>query len=116
MSVLPICSTSTATACFAFTPMAARRAPRAYTDVVVLGEPEKSGRLEKYLPIGEQQSNRIYYLRDSLKKEWGGVCGKSGRDVKGGIQRSNPVRLRNAPRFFEWFNRQNPRLSQKNNR
>lgn len=92
-----------------------RIVPRRHTDVVVFGEPERSGRLEQYLPIGEQRSNGIYYLRDSLNKEWGGVCGISGNVIKGGIQRSNLIRIRNAPQFFDWFNRQNPSLIHKNN-
>ena len=56
----------------------ARLRPHRDTDVVLFGDLERSGRLDKYLPIGEQRENGIYYLSEALKTEWGGVCGKSG--------------------------------------
>lgn len=96
----------------------ARRYSRVGSDVVVFGEPsDKSGRLENYLPIGEQRSNGSYYLQESLKREWGGICNITGStDIKGGIQRSfYPIWLCNPRKFFEWWEQQNPTLMQKNN-
>lgn len=96
----------------------ARRCAPVGTDVVVFGEPaDKSGRLERYLPIGEQWSNGSYYLQDSLKGEWGGICNITGStDIKGGIQRSfYPIWLCNPRKFFEWWEQQNPTLVQINN-
>ena len=96
----------------------ARRCAPVGTDVVVFGEPsDKSGRLERYLPIGEQRSNGSYYLQESLKREWGGICNITGStDIRGGIQRSfYPIWLCNPRKFFEWWEKQNPTLMQKNN-
>jgi hypothetical protein len=92
-----------------------RRLCRVLDDVVIFGAPEESGQLEKYLPIGEQRSNNYYYLRDSLVDEWGGLCKKDGTKSKGAIQMSNPVRPCDQPKFFRWWDRQNPRLIQENN-
>lgn len=91
-----------------------RRANRVPTDVVVFGAPDDSGRLEKYLPIGkyerlENYSRSFYWLKDSLVAEWGGVNHRY-------IQMSlNPIKLCDAPRFLEWWHRQNPRLVHANN-
>ena len=89
-----------------------RRSPRVDTDVVVFGEPEGSARLEKYLPIGvyeKRKKESKYYVRDSLANEWGGVSNN------GYIQMSYPAWLDNPERFFEWWERQNPRLIHKHN-
>lgn len=89
-----------------------RRPYRVPTDVVVYGEPEKSGRLEKYLPIGVYEARKKksqYYIKQSLADEWGGVSHKY-------IQRAmNPVNLHNPIRFFEWWEQQNPTLMHTNN-
>ena len=91
-----------------------RRANRVPTDVVVFGEPDESGRLEKYLPIGKYQrlenhSSSFYWLRDSLVEEWGGVNHRY-------IQMSlNPIKLSDVPRFLEWWHRQKPSLVHANN-
>ncbi len=89
-----------------------RRPHREPTDVVAFGAPERSGRFEKYLPIGvfeKRNKKSKYYVRASLANEWDGVSNN------GYIQMSFPVWLDNPERFFEWFNRQNLRLIQENN-
>ena len=91
-----------------------RRSNRVPTDVVVFGEPDESGRLEKYLPIGKYErlanySRSFYWLRNSLVEEWNGVNHRY-------IQMSlNPIKLCDAHRFLEWWERQNPRLVHTNN-
>ncbi|MDE0185821.1 MAG: hypothetical protein OXP71_10280 [Candidatus Poribacteria bacterium] len=92
-----------------------RRDPPVCTDVVVFGDPEASGRLEKYLPIGKRRCNNNYYVKDSLVDAWGGVCKKDGKKHTGWLNMSTPIWLCNAPRFFEWWEQQNPRLIHKNN-
>lgn len=92
-----------------------RRPNLVASDVVVYGDSEESGRLEKYLPIGECKTRRgnmrsHYYVKETLAHEWGGVRGV------GSIHRAvNPVRLTNPPQFFEWWGRQNPSLIHRNN-
>ena len=81
------------------------------TDVVVYGLTKGSGRLEKYLPIGQWVNGSGYHLREDLKNQWGGVSHEY-------IQRAqNPIRLSNPQRFFDWWAEQapQPRLIQRNN-
>jgi putative DNA base modification enzyme with NMAD domain len=80
------------------------------TDIVVRAKPEKSGRLERCIPIGEFR-DRAYRLTQPLLRRWGGISAKNGF-----LQRS--VRLPeilNAAAFYSWFRKQHPTLLNSNN-
>jgi hypothetical protein len=55
----------------------------AHADVVVRGEPERSGRLTRCIDIGSYRDG-AYRVRESLLEEWGGLSGTND----GFIQRS----------------------------
>ncbi|MEX1253344.1 MAG: hypothetical protein WEE64_03290 [Dehalococcoidia bacterium] len=79
-------------------------------DLIVVGQPGVSGRLERCLPIGERR-DRAYRVRRNLLDEWGGLSVNDGY-----VQRSARLpRFLDAPRFIGWLERQRPTLKQANN-
>ena len=74
-------------------------------DIVVRAKPYLSGRLSRFLAIGEYR-NGAYRVRMDLLGLWGGL------DVKGGfIQRSVcPPSFNSPERFYDWFLQQNVNL------
>jgi len=79
-------------------------------DVVVRAKPRVSGRLKQCIPIGEWR-NRSYRVRSDLLDAWGGLSVKDGF-----IQRSVvPPSFLEPEKFYDWFNRQNVSLFQRNN-
>lgn len=80
------------------------------TDIVVRAKPEVSGRLERFIPIGEYR-DRAYRVRNDLLKAWGGLSVNDGY-----IQRSaRPPRFNNPSRFMAWWAMQEPSLIELNN-
>lgn len=79
-------------------------------DIIVVGQPEKSGRLRECIPLGEYRS-RAYRVTQPLLAEWGGISANDGY-----LQRSAVVpSLLDPGRFLAWWQRQNPQLAQTNN-
>lgn len=80
------------------------------TDIVVRAKPEKSGRLQVCMPIGEFR-NRAYRVTRPLLQAWGGISAKNGF-----LQRSARLpEILNAAAFFDWFHAQGVRLVCRNN-
>lgn len=78
-----------------------RKTKRGPDDIVVWGKPGVSGRLSRFLPIGELR-NKAYRVRLDLLEAWGDLSVKDGF-----IQRSvRPPTFKNPERFYEWFNNQ----------
>ena len=79
-------------------------------DIIVWADPRHSGRLLRYILIGEWR-DRAYRVRRDILKAWGGLS------VKGGyIQRSGvPPRFLDPERFCKWFQRQGAQLVKQNN-
>jgi len=79
-------------------------------DVIVRAVAGKSGRLAKFIPIGDYR-DRAYRIDKSILEAWGGL------DVQDGyIQRSVFLpEFANANRFLKWFFRQKPQLLNQNN-
>ncbi len=79
-------------------------------DIIVIGNPQASGQLEKCIPIGEYRS-RAYRVTSSILREWGGISANDGY-----LQRSAvfPSML-DTQRFLAWWRQQEPRLSPSNN-
>jgi len=79
-------------------------------DIVVYARKGVSGRLIKYIPIGEIR-NKSYRVRKELLKEWGDLYIKDGY-----IQRSVYLpEFVNADRFYKWFKKQKATLIANNN-
>lgn len=79
-------------------------------DIVVRGKPGVSGRLKRCIPIGEWR-NGAYRVTRRLLDEWGGLSVKDGF-----IQRSvRPPSFLDPQKFFDWFQRQEVGLMEKNN-
>ena len=79
-----------------------RRSDRNSTDIIIRGDPARSGRLRSCIPIGEWR-DRSYRVRRDLLREWGGLSCRNGF-----IQRSAVPPMFIAPeRFLAWFERQN---------
>lgn len=80
------------------------------SDIVVRALPGCSGRLTRYLPIGDYR-DRAYRIRTDLLEAWGGISANDGY-----IQRSAvPPRLLYPGRFLDWFHKQDVSLIQHNN-
>lgn len=79
-------------------------------DVIVRAQPGVSGRLERYLPIGDFR-DRAYRVWPDLQETWGGLAVRDGY-----LQRSArlPVFL-DADQFYHWFLAQDIPLLQRNN-
>lgn len=79
-------------------------------DIIVRARCGVSGRLKRCLPIGEYR-DRAYRVRHDLLADWGDL------DIKNGyIQRSARLpAFRDAPKFYQWFLKQNPELVAENN-
>lgn len=86
--------------------------------VVVFAVPGKSGRLEKFIPIGCLRRKRVgrskrrsYYVRAEILKAWGETGDKDWY-----IQRSRTLpQFGNPVRFLRWWRRQKVRLLKRNN-
>ena len=91
--------------------MHARRVlPPDADDVIVLGQPGKSGRLREYVPVGEYRS-RAYRVTLPLLAEWGGISANDGY-----LQRSAVFpALLDPHRFLDWWRNQKAQLLQTNN-
>lgn len=71
-------------------------------DLVVWGKPAVSGRLKRFLPIGEYR-DQAYRVRRDLLKLWVGLSNRDGY-----LQRSGrPPLFLDAGAFRHWFNGQN---------
>jgi hypothetical protein len=79
-------------------------------DVVVRGQTERSGRLDRCIRIGEFR-NRAYRVSPPIENAWGGL------EVKDGFIQRNlvPPWFRDAEKFYDWFVRQRITLVQRNN-
>jgi hypothetical protein len=87
-----------------------RRSNHNKAEIIVRAKKGLSGRLEKYISIGEWR-DRAYRVRRDLLDAWGGLSVKDGY-----IQRSAvPPSFLHAKRFYEWFLKQKAVLVQKNN-
>src|SRR5437879_6470600 len=87
-----------------------RRLDPGPTEFVVRGMPGQSGRLTRYLPIGERRSG-AYRVRLDLLDAWGGLSVKDGF-----IQRSGrPPRFVDPGRFQVCLKHHNPTLVARNN-
>jgi hypothetical protein len=79
-------------------------------DIVVRGNQQLSGRLERCLPFGEWR-NRAYRVRLDLLEAWGGLSVKDGY-----LQRSARLpEFLDPERFLDWFESKRPRLIRANN-
>ena len=80
------------------------------SEIVVRAKPNLSGRLERYIPIGEYR-NRAYRVRQDILDAWGGLSVNDGY-----IQRSaRPPKFQKPEQFYEWFKAQNVHLIDQNN-
>ena len=87
-----------------------RRLSPSATEIVVRGMPGNSGRLSRYIPIGEWRDG-AYRVRHDLLEEWGGLSVRNGF-----IQRSaRPPRFLDSQRFCLWLDRQKISLEARNN-
>jgi len=87
-----------------------RRLHPSATEIVVRGMLQNSGRLSRYLPIGEWRDG-AYRVRRDLLEEWGGLSVKDGF-----IQRSaRPPRFLQPERFQNWLDQQQVALIATNN-
>jgi Nucleotide modification associated domain 3 len=79
-------------------------------DIVVRGNQQLSGRLERCLPFGEWR-NCAYRVRLDLLEAWGGLSVKDGY-----LQRSARLpEFLDPERFLDWFESKRPRLIRANN-
>jgi hypothetical protein len=79
-------------------------------DIVVRGNQQLSGRLERCLPFGEWR-NRAYRVRLDLLEAWGGLSAKDGY-----LQRSARLpEFLDPERFLDWFESKRPGLIRANN-
>jgi hypothetical protein len=70
-------------------------------DIIIIGKPELSGRLEKCIRIGKYR-NKAYRVTEKLLDEWGGLYVHDGW-----IQRSARLpKFEDPERFYKWFNEQ----------
>lgn len=80
------------------------------SDVIVRGQPGRSGRLKHCIPIGEFRE-RAYRVQPSILDAWGGLSCKNGY-----LQRSAVLPTFLQPeRFLQWFEAQNAELVAANN-
>ena len=80
------------------------------TDVIVRGQPGRSGQLRQCIPIGEFRDG-AYRVTPSILEDWGGLSCQNGF-----LQRSATLpRFLDAPRFLSSFERQGPELVSSNN-
>jgi hypothetical protein len=79
-------------------------------DIIVRGNQQLSGRLERCLLVGEWR-NRAYRVRPDLLEAWGGLSVKDGY-----LQRSARLpEFLDPVRFLDWFESKRPRLIRANN-
>lgn len=80
------------------------------SDIVVRARREVSGRLERFIPIGDFRE-RAYRVWPKLLTAWGGLSVNNGY-----LQRSARLpEFLNADRFYDWFKAQNVGLLSRNN-
>lgn len=84
-----------------------RREPQE-DDIVVLGKAGKSGRLVKYISIGEYHRKGWYYLESTIQEKW-------GEPNKVSLQFGYLHSLYDPARFYEWFIKQSIPLVPRNN-
>lgn len=87
-----------------------RRLGSRTSDVIVRGQPGKSGRFERCIPIGEWR-NRAYRVTPSIEEAWGGLEVKDGYIQRSGV----PPFFCNAARFQRWLFDQGVNFMQRNN-
>lgn len=79
-------------------------------DVIIFAKPEKSGRLEKCILIGNYR-DRAYRVKKELLIEWGGISANDGY-----LQRSAlPPKFKDPDKFLKWLSKQNINLLRRNN-
>lgn len=85
-----------------------RWAPVSANDIVVRANPNESGRLDRFVPIGSYRE-KAYRVLPEIEAAWGGL------DVNNGyIQRSAvPPEFNNPEMFLDWFKKQNVTLSRR---
>jgi hypothetical protein len=78
-------------------------------DILVRAVPNKSGKLDKFIPIGHYR-DRAYRIDRPILNAWGDL------DVQDGyVQRSAFLpEFKNPIRFLDWFSQQNPTLLAQN--
>jgi hypothetical protein len=87
-----------------------RRLERRDTDIILRGDPARSGRLRRCIPIGEWR-DRSYRVRRDLLEVWGDISCRNGF-----IQRSVvPPTFRAPECFLAWFEKQGAELTAANN-
>jgi hypothetical protein len=93
-----------------------RKLNRNCDDIVVFAKPESSGRLRKYIKIGEYRE-RAQRVDKKLLKKWGPLCKKDRTKIKNGyIHMSAALPIFGKPkRFLKWFKDQKPKLIHANN-
>ena len=80
------------------------------TDIVVRARPDVSGRLKRFIPIGNYRK-RAYRVWPALLKTWGGLQVKDGY-----LQRSARLpEFVNAKEFYRWFKARRVPFVQRNN-
>ena len=79
-------------------------------DIVVRAKEGVSGRLTRFIPIGEFR-NRAYRVEAQLLEKWGGLTVRDGF-----IQRSaRPPSFLDPEKFYQWFLDKKPKLIARNN-
>lgn len=79
-------------------------------DVIVIGNPRGSGRLSRFLPIGEYRS-RAYRVRKDLIDAWGGLSVNDGYLQRSAVFPS----LLEPEKFLGWWARERPKVLRLNN-
>ena len=80
------------------------------TDIVVRAQQNASGRVERFIPIGDYR-NRAYRVWPKLLSAWGGLSVNDGY-----LQRSARLpEFSDAKRFYNWFQSQKVALLPRNN-
>lgn len=87
-----------------------RKTKRGETDIVVRAVPDKSGRFDRCIPIGEWRGG-AYRVRQDVLDAWGGLSVKDGF-----IQRSAvPPSFKNPAQFLRWLQKQDVQVIPRNN-
>ena len=78
-------------------------------EIVVIADSSRSGRFDRFIPIGEYREG-CYRVTNPLLKRWGGLSIKNGF-----IQRSvNFPRFSDPKRFLDWLGKEKPKLIKNN--
>jgi hypothetical protein len=87
-----------------------RRDPLDPTDVIVRGQPGKSGRLERCLAFCEYR-DRTYRFRSPLLEQWGGISSRNGFVVRAPWL----ISVGDPQGFLGWLRSHDPSLVNRNN-